>query len=54
VAVVVHKCCDHTTKSQETLKMGNENGNENKNEMVNKMEKMWRVNEERRSRGREE
>jgi hypothetical protein len=35
--VVVHKCCDHTTKSQETLKM------ESENEMV----KMFERNEER-------
>ena len=53
--MVVHKCCDHTTKSEETLKKDNDNENKNKNknengkkhEMVNKMEKMWRVNEEK-------
>lgn len=35
--MVVHKCCDHTTKSKETLKMENEN--ENESETVNKCER---------------
>lgn len=37
--MVVHKCCDHTTKCQETLKKESENENENESEMVNKCEK---------------
>jgi hypothetical protein len=40
VAVVVHKCSDHTTKSQETLQMekGRENEDEDEDENENENE----------------
>ena len=37
--MVVHECCDHTTKSQETLKMENGNEMEKENNIAKKSER---------------